>query len=100
LTKNGYQAVSVESYKKAEKYFREFDFDLVISDVVLPDGNGLDLVEMFLKIKPDIKVLLSSGYTDKKSQWPKIQEKGYPFLQKPYALFNLLMVVKEVVGGE
>lgn len=97
LTKNGYQVVSVESYKKAERLFEEHEFDLVLSDVVLPDGNGLDLIESFLKQKPEIKIMLSSGYTDKKSQWAKIQEKGYPFLQKPYALFNLLVVVKEVM---
>jgi len=45
------------------------DFALVFSDVVLPDGSGLNLVDHLLARQPDLRVLLSSGYTDPKSQW-------------------------------
>ena len=71
---------------------------MVISDVVLPDGNGLELIVKLLKSRPELKMLLTSGYTDKKSQWINIQTKGIPFLQKPFALFNLLKAVKEAIN--
>jgi DNA-binding NtrC family response regulator len=52
---------------------------------------------MLRREKPDLRVLLSSGYTDHKSQWPRIQEQGWRFLQKPYTLTELLRVIREVL---
>ena len=73
------------------------DFALVFSDVVLPDGSGLNLVDHLLACQPDLRVLLSSGYTDPKSQWQAICERGFPFLRKPYALSELLRSVSETM---
>ncbi|NOY39485.1 MAG: hypothetical protein GXO95_04470, partial [Nitrospirae bacterium] len=62
-----------------------------------PDKSGLHLVDQLLSYNPDLRVLLSSGYTDQKSQWRIIQEREFRFLQKPYALADLLQAVKEVI---
>jgi DNA-binding NtrC family response regulator len=72
-------------------------FDLVISDVVLPDISGLQLVEKLLAMKPDLAIILSSGYTDQKSEWERISTIGYVFLQKPYPAEKLVMTVHEVL---
>jgi len=68
--------------------------------VVLPGKSGLELMEAFLSRRPDLKVLLSSGYTDHKNQWPVIQEKGYRFLQKPYNLHELLKTIRSTMQKE
>ena len=73
-------------------------FDLVFSDVMLPDINGVKLVEFLLERNAELKVLLTSGYTDEKSHWTHIQEKGYNFLQKPYTMDTLLNKIVEVLG--
>jgi two-component system cell cycle sensor histidine kinase/response regulator CckA len=67
--------------------------DLVFSDVVLADRTGIDLADDILREFPGMKILLSSGYTDQKSQWPIIRERGFLFLQKPYDLSALLRAV-------
>jgi len=64
-------------------------FDFVFSDVILPDISGIKLVNHMQCIRPDLPVLLSSAYTDSKAQWKTIQEKGYPFIQKPYNAASL-----------
>ncbi len=99
LSEYGYTIYSTSSVAEALDVFEREKgrFDLVLTDVVLPDRSGVDLVEELLTIKPGIKVLLSSGYTDQKSQWDKIQGKGLPFLQKPYTLATILQTVKEVL---
>jgi len=74
-------------------------FDLVLCDVVLPDESGLDLVEHLLALDPDLKVLLTSGYTDDRSQWSTIRDKGLPYLPKPYGLENLLRAVRRALRG-
>ncbi|MBM4307697.1 MAG: response regulator, partial [Deltaproteobacteria bacterium] len=99
LTSNGYEVLETSNTQEAldisEK--KSGDLALVFSDVVLPDKSGIDLVEELLSRKPGLKILLTSGYTDQKSQWSVIKEKGYCFIQKPYNLNDLLRVVREVL---
>lgn len=97
LRENGYEVIAASNVSEAIDQFekQKSKFDLVISDVVLPDRSGLELIEYIHQHDPSAQVLLSSGYTDQKSQWPVIKAKGYRFLQKPYALSELLKIVKE-----
>ncbi|MHC1568084.1 MAG: response regulator, partial [Candidatus Syntropharchaeia archaeon] len=99
LRENGYVVSEAGSVREALEIFEKenMEFDLVFTDVVLPDGSGIQLAEEFLSKKPGLSVILSSGYTDHKSQWSLIREKGYPFLQKPYTLRDLLKAVKDAV---
>ena len=98
LRENGYVVLEAESSKDALDIFKSEDgnFDLVFSDVVLPDKNGLQLVDELLSVRPELRVLLCSGYLDTKSQWREIRKRGFRFLQKPYAVTDLLQTVKEV----
>jgi two-component system, cell cycle sensor histidine kinase and response regulator CckA len=64
---------------------------------VLPDKSGIELVEKLLGENPGLKILLSSGYTDQKSQWSVIQSRKYPFIHKPFSLIELLKTVKEMI---
>jgi PAS domain S-box-containing protein len=74
-------------------------FDLLFSDVVLPDGNGVELSAKILAQHPGLPVLLCSGYTDERSRWIAIEEKGFHFLQKPYPLAALLDAVRKVLDA-
>ena len=99
LLENGYPICEASSAKEALYIFdrENGEFDLVISDVVLPEINGINLVELLLMRKPDLKVLLTSGYMDHKSQWPIIKERGFRFLQKPFELNDLYKAVREAL---
>ena len=101
LEDNNYVVFEAETAKKALEIFdkEKGDFHLVFSDMVLPDLDGLELVEKFLSKNPDLTILLTSGYTDDKSKWPAIQEKNLRFMQKPYGLTKLLKSVKDVLEG-
>ena len=98
LRRCGYQVFGATSVKEAVDLYEgeKTGFCAVLSDVVLPDGNGLELIDKLLVRKPDTGIILSSGYTDHKSCWSLIQKKGFRFLQKPYTLNSLLHVIEEV----
>ncbi len=100
LTGNGYQVFQARDGNEAKKIFQEENgrFDLIFSDVVLPDTSGTQLVDYFNSLKPDIPALLSSGYTDEMSQWEAIRDRGIPFLEKPYSLQTLLDTISEVLN--
>jgi len=99
LTEKNYKIFSASNARDAEKIFKieKGKFDLIFSDVILPDKNGLILVEELLREKPDIKVLFSSGYTGERSRMDLIKEKHITFLQKPYSLKNLLQIIHEIL---
>lgn len=99
LSENGYIVSEVEKAEEAVELFEKEEgaFDIVFSDVVLPGINGVKLADSLQEIKPELKVLLTSGYMDDKSQWSVIQGKGYSFLQKPYTLREVLKSLKEAL---
>ena len=102
LCENGYTVFKTGSAEEALDVFEKEkgNFQLILSDVVLPNKSGLELIEELLANKPDLRILLNSGYMDQKSKWQSISEKGFPFLQKPYNLTDLLSAVKNALVKE
>jgi CheY-like chemotaxis protein len=99
LGKNGYVGFEAASAREALDIFgkEQGKFHLVFSDVVLPDKNGLELADQLRSLKPQLPILMTSGYTDQKAHWPVIQERGFRFLQKPYSVTDLLQAIKETM---
>jgi len=99
LGKNGYVVFGVANAKEAQDIFKreKGNFDLVFSDITLPDKNGIELVDELISLNPDIHILISSGYTDDKSQLQTMREKGFKFIQKPYSSSDLLKVIRKAI---
>ncbi|NOY09065.1 MAG: PAS domain S-box protein [Spirochaetes bacterium] len=99
LSSNGYIVFESSNAAEALEIFKreDGDFQLIFSDVLLPDMNGVELVDELLLHKPDLKVILASGYMDDKAQLPFIRERGFCFLQKPFTAIDLLRTVKETM---
>jgi CheY-like chemotaxis protein len=99
LRANGFEVFEARNAGEAERIFsREGGgIDMIFIDVVLPDVNGLELLDRLLGKKEELKVLMTSGYTDSRSQWTRINERGIPFLQKPYSLSQMVDMVHEVI---
>ncbi len=99
LNQNGYLTYLAESGEQAKNVFYQnnMEFDLIFSDVVLPDTNGLALTGEFIKAAPGMKILLSSGYTGDKARFNEIQEKNIRFMQKPYSLIDLFKNIREII---
>lgn len=102
LKENGYTVYPAKDAAEAMAIFKkeEQNILLVLADVVLPDRNGIELVEDLIKLKSGLKIILCSGYTGMRSQWELIQEKGYKYIQKPYGLQELLSNVKMIIDQE
>jgi PAS domain S-box-containing protein len=100
LEHNGYQVSTAETGHEATEIFNQNkdNIDLVLSDVVLPDINGIDLIEKFHKIDKDLPVILCSGYTEKKSHRSVINEKGFAFIQKPFTIKEVLTRIRECLS--
>ena len=54
--------------------------------------------EQLLIEKPDLKVLLNSGYNDFRTRFPEIQERNFQFISKPYKISTLLSAVGKALS--
>jgi len=99
LQSGGYSVFEAANARDALDLFEkeEGEFHLVLSDVVLPDEDGVTLVGQLSTRKPGFSVLMSSGYMDERAQWPLIRARGYHFLQKPFGYDELMPVVREIL---
>jgi CheY-like chemotaxis protein len=70
--------------------------DLLLTDVVMPQMSGRDLLDRLRPLRPDIRVLFTSGYT-KEALYRRVLERGVAFLQKPFTEEELAGKVREVL---
>lgn len=96
LKEYNYNTFSAEDAESAKKIFHaEKDkLDMIFCDVILPDQNGLELVSEIIPTNPNLAIVMTSGYSDQKSRWNLINEKGFRFLPKPYTLPELLSTIR------
>jgi DNA-binding NtrC family response regulator len=101
LRQHGYFILTADCGASARQVFaQEADnLDLVMSDVVLPDTTGVELLEEFFIARPDLRSLLTSGYSEKQSLIDLIKKHGLYFLHKPYTLIQLLEAVSCALKG-
>ncbi len=78
----------------------EEPIDLLITDVVMPEVNGVKLAEMFLSLRPDTKVIFMSGYPATGQLAPVELPKDSFFMAKPVSHENLLLMLKGLLGGD
>jgi signal transduction histidine kinase len=72
--------------------------DLLLTDVVLPHLSGTGLAKRLHDIRPNLKVLFMSGYTDQMIVQHRFLEPGIAFLQKPFAPNQLARKVREILA--
>ncbi len=88
---SGQQALSVASQ-------HEGHIDLLITDVVMPKMSGRELSQMLGSLRPDLKTIYMSGYTDDAVLRHGIQDMDATFLQKPFSLGTLARKVRDTLG--
>ena len=73
---------------------------MVVTDVVMPGMSGPELVERLGALRPEIKVLYTSGYPGEAIAHRGLLDQGITFLQKPFAVAELARKVREALEGE
>jgi PAS domain S-box-containing protein len=98
----GYTVVAAESPLNAlaicEK--EDTDFDLLITDVVMPQMGGAELRDRIKAVRADIKVLFMSGYTSNVIVHHGVLEEGVHFVQKPFTLKDLAQKARDAIRSQ
>jgi PAS domain S-box-containing protein len=99
LEANGYKTIEAENGEEAVKMFLENrdSIDMLLLDVIMPVKNGREAYEEILKLKPDTKAILMSGYSDDIISRKGILAAGFAFISKPINPDALMRRVREVL---
>ena len=102
LQSQGYQVVCAGSAEEALDLFRRSDqpFDLLLTDMVMPDQNGWDLYTQLASETPALKALFISAYSERAVGEGEIFERRMPFLRKPFRASELALRVGQLMGRE
>ncbi len=79
---------------------RNEDIALIITDVIMPDMNGVSLVETIKQRRPEIKTLYMSGYTDDVIASRGLDRQEAPLLMKPFTVRQLKEKIVQVIGSK
>jgi two-component system cell cycle sensor histidine kinase/response regulator CckA len=97
LLEEGFTVLDCAAAKEALVLAKGPPIDLLLTDVVLPDMSGPELVATFLNIAPDTKILYMSGYTDHALFQNSTNLEGATFIQKPFTRTAILERITEIL---
>jgi len=97
LQQSGYDVDIFHSGQTALPSITQIQPDIVISDVIMPDMDGLDLMKRVFELDPELPVILITGEGDIPTAVRAIQEGAYDFLEKPFSAELLLEVVRRAL---
>ena len=99
LQNAGYNVVAVDRGTHALPYLENEHFDLLLSDIVMPEMDGIELAQRCAEISPATKVMFITGFAavtlKANREAPQVK-----VLSKPFHLKDLVLEVERVFGGE
>ena len=78
------------------EWFQNNSADVLILDINMPVMDGKAAYGKMIEIKPDLKVLVASGYTLDSNVEALLQKGAHGFIQKPYSLENIAAKIKQI----
>ena len=99
ISYHGFKPITASNGEEALKKAENEEVDLLVTDIMMPGMNGVDLAKKLTVMKPNTKVLFMSGYV-----CPSVAHQGTPgsefsFIQKPFAPDTLVQKMKSVLSG-
>jgi len=99
LEELGYRVISANGPNEAIKEVQEYTgvIHLLLTDVIMPEMNGKELAKAIRDIRPDIRCLFMSGYTNNAIIHNGIIMEGITYIQKPFSLHELSIKVRQAL---
>ncbi|SEH24793.1 nitrogen regulation protein NR(I) [Magnetospirillum fulvum] len=99
LGRVGYEVRTTGNASTLWRWVSEGEGDLVITDVVMPDENGLDLLPRIKKIRPDLRIIVMSAQNTLLTAVKATQRGAFEYMPKPFDLKELVAVVSRALSA-
>ncbi|WP_417429409.1 nitrogen regulation protein NR(I) [Kiloniella sp.] len=98
LGREGYRVQAASSAASLWQWVAKGEGDLVITDVVMPDENGLDLIPRIKKIRPELRIIVMSAQNTLLTAVKATERGAFEYLPKPFDLKELSLTVKRALS--
>ena len=99
IAQYGYKPILAKNAEEALSFAQKERIDLLLTDIMMPGINGIDLAKQFAVLNPEVKILFMSGYVCPSLAHQGIPESEYAFVQKPFAPNVLVKKLRKVLSG-
>ncbi len=99
LANAGYEVVSFDNGKSAFDRLREESFELLLTDIVMPEMDGIELARRATELDPDLKVVFITGFAAVALNAAAQAPKDAKILSKPFHLKDLVNEVERVLAA-
>lgn len=100
LTKRGYDVETSFTAPDAKAKFENNDFDLILTDLRLPDYDGIQLLGDIKKVNPKTQVILMTGYAEVGSAVNAMKKGAFDYISKPFTPDEIVMVLDNALKAE
>lgn len=97
LEESGFEVNTAGSMEDGREQFREGSYDLVLCDIIMPDGNGLDLLREIKQHDHRTSVVMMTAYTSTKSAIEAMKRGAYDYISKPFDVEELNVVIQKAL---
>ena len=100
LGQEGYEVVGADSGKRALKILRNTGFDVLLTDLKMPEMSGMELYERSLPIGPEMKTIVMTAYSSIKDAVEAMKKGVYEYLTKPLDLDELFVILEKAIAEQ
>ena len=93
-----YEITAMQDAEAALEMMQNHNFNLVITDIVMPHTSGLEVLKKVTQFDPKIPVILMTGDSDQQKMRTAIQLGAFDFLRKPFEIVELHIAVKQALN--
>lgn len=97
LSRDGYKIEGAESAGQAREKFKNNSYNIILLDLKLPDGSGLELLKEVKRINTDTIAIVFTGYASLESSMAALNEGAFAYIQKPLNIDELKITIKRAL---
>lgn len=97
-TLRGYRVLQAGTIQEAFSLFKKESVDLILTDVMMPGGSGIDLLKQVKRLDPNAAVIIMTGFAEKEVILAALKEDADDFINKPLNLLQLRTSIEKTLS--
>jgi DNA-binding NtrC family response regulator len=99
LTRRGYRVTTASSGTEAIRALRQWEFDLAVVDLKMEDMDGIEVLKVFKKMDPSLRVIMLTGHGSERAARDGITQGAFDYLIKPVGLERLIETITAALAS-